>query len=159
MNVEGYPNYFVTTCGEIISKTTNRKLVKSVGSNGYETVSLCRDNTRKTHSVHKIVALAWLPQVSGKGYINHKNGVKTDNKVENLEWCSQAENIRHSLDTGLANVAKGSSVAGSKLVEEDIPKIRSSLARGLNDRQVGELFGVGRKAISNIRNGKSWRHV
>jgi hypothetical protein len=159
MNIEGYPNYFVTSCGEIFSKATNRKLVKSVGSNGYETVTLCRDNTRKTHSVHKLVALAWIPKVSGKEYINHKNGIKTDNSLENLEWCTQSDNIRHSISTGLANVAKGSAVAGSKLTEEDIPIIRKLLVDGFNDREVGELFGVGRKAISSIRQGKSWRHV
>lgn len=56
---------------------------------------------RKTKMIHRLVAIAFIPQIEGKPYVNHINGDKWDNRVENLEWTSPLENIRHAIETGL----------------------------------------------------------
>lgn len=83
----------------------------SANKNGYLTVSLFSrtDSKNKTYYVHSLVANAFLEKPIGAEVINHKNGIKIDNRVENLEWCTQKENARHAWDMGLitADMLKG----------------------------------------------------
>jgi hypothetical protein len=64
-------------------------------------VSLYKDKTEQTWLVHRIVALAFIPLVEGKDFINHIDGNRLNNSVENLEWCTYKENANHAFDTGL----------------------------------------------------------
>lgn len=68
---------------------------------GYKRVGLYRDGKGAQFGVHRLVASAFLPKEIGKIYVNHKNGIKDDNRLENLEWCTAKENSRHAVDTGL----------------------------------------------------------
>jgi len=70
---------------------------------GYWKVSIGRNGKFKTMSVHRLVAKAFCLQQDGKNYVNHRNGCKTDNRPENLEWVTRAEDAQHAQDTGLNN--------------------------------------------------------
>lgn len=95
----GAGNYFVTNAGDIINAATGRVLVKKTAKTGYQEVSLYDHGTAKTFLVHRLVAEAFL---SGPGdEVNHINGNKADNRVENLERCNRAENLKHAFLTGL----------------------------------------------------------
>jgi len=73
---------------------------------GYPVVSLCNIGGTKMFNVHRLVAITHVKNVGGFGQINHKNGVKTDNRACNLEWCSGSHNIQHSWDSGLQVVTE-----------------------------------------------------
>lgn len=98
MNIKGFPNYSCDIDGNIFSK--NRKL-KQCKRNGYLCVSLSNKGASKSVNVHRVIATAFLQNYEGKPQVNHKNGIKTDNRVENLEWVTQSENAIHAIKNGL----------------------------------------------------------
>ena len=80
-----------------------KQLKPSVDKYGYERVVLTKDGIRKTYSVHKLVALAFIPNPENKTTINHIDGNKRNNNVSNLEWATEQENQNHKWKNGLAN--------------------------------------------------------
>ena len=80
-----------------------KQLRPSVDKYGYERVVLTKDGIRKTYSVHKLVALAFIPNPENKTTINHIDGNKRNNNVSNLEWATEKENQNHKWKNGLAN--------------------------------------------------------
>lgn len=89
--------YEVSNLGKIRNVKSKRILSnKRTNGNGYITFLANVGNKRKNFYVHRIVALAFLPNPENKGQVNHLNGVKSDNRAENLEWCTSKENLSHS---------------------------------------------------------------
>lgn len=83
-------------------KTINERFLKlNINTYGYEYVVLYKDGVSKYFFCHKLVCLCFIENELNKPQINHKNGIKTDNKVSNLEWCTASENIKHAYETGL----------------------------------------------------------
>lgn len=100
-NVKLYPknhNYLVFRDGRIMSVRYNKFLTPKRNHDGYLRLQIWQGNKNRYVAWHRIVAETFIPNPENKPYINHKNGDKTDNRVENLEWCTQQENIRHSWD-------------------------------------------------------------
>lgn len=103
--------YMISNYGRIISKHNDDSgilLRLSKDTNNYERVVLFNDRGEKKHiSVHRLVALGFIPNPENKPFVNHKNGIKWDNRSSNLEWVTQSENVVHAYKTGLAKVIKG----------------------------------------------------
>jgi len=112
----------------------------------------------KTLKVHRMVAKLFLREPTKEETVNHKNGIKTDNRASNLEWMSFGDNNRHAFASGL--MTEGAKVHTAVLCDEDVAKIKTLFVEyKLGDTEIGELFGVNNSTISNIRRGISWKRV
>lgn len=101
-DVRGYEElYRVCSDGKIISKTDGKLLHSRIDRGGYETVRLRKEGKISTHFVHRLVAGAFLDNPESKREVNHINGNKLDNRLENLEWVTHAENVQHAYNNGL----------------------------------------------------------
>lgn len=85
----------------VMKKCASRKLKLSMNSCGYSIVALCKNGIKETLLVHKLVAKHFIDNPLSLLQINHKNGIKTDNRVENLEWCTASQNMIHAYKLGL----------------------------------------------------------
>ena len=84
------------------------KLMKlRLSSRGYLSVGLTKNGKQVGYRVHRLVAQAFIPNPENKKEVNHINGVKTDNRVDNLEWCTSSENTIHAMRTGLITIKRG----------------------------------------------------
>lgn len=97
-NIKDFKNYYCDKKGNIFSR---KKKLKQSKRNGYLCVSLCNKGLCKTINVHRIIAGTFIPNPENKPQVNHINGIKIDNRVENLEWVTQSENAIHAIKKGL----------------------------------------------------------
>lgn len=93
-NIEGY-NYQVSSKGRIRNKNTKAIKKTFINERGYVIVSLYKDKRLKTFRVHRLVAKAFIQNPNNLPEVNHKNELKTDNRVENLEWCTREYNLAY----------------------------------------------------------------
>lgn len=96
-DIEGYPNYMVSNLGRVKSlKFGKEKILKSRKNNdGYLYINLCKEGKKKTHTIHRLVAQAFLPNPNNLPEVNHKDEDKTNNRIENIEYCDRKYNINY----------------------------------------------------------------
>jgi len=125
------------------------KLLKPVLYHGYEKVCLIRKST----FVHRIVANSFLIKPTGKNIVvNHKNGIKTDNRIENLEWCTQSENVKHSYRNGLQKPLS------SKLKKLDDCQVLTALTLK-KQRLIARHYNVSQSVIQKIFYGETYKCI
>lgn len=104
-DVVGCEEYFkVSNLGNVYSKRSGKILKQNLHPNGYYTIAtkICgRCGKNICFKVHRLVAKAFIPNVYDKPYVNHIDGVKTNNTIGNLEWCTAKENTHHAIANGL----------------------------------------------------------
>ena len=138
--------------------------VPGVGPTGYLSIRL--GSKGREAGVHRLVAETFIPRVPGKNDVNHIDGDKTNNRVENLEWCTQKENVYHAIHTlghwsQSEKQSKAASIIGKKnrkLTMNDARMIRAEYARGyISSRELGEKYGLSKPCILRILHNKSYK--
>ena len=150
--------YMVSNLGRI-ARSRIKGLVPlkpSIHGRGYLRADVILDGIRKSCFVHRLVAEAFLPNESKKPHVNHIDGDKRNNRVENLEWVTNQENVEHARKMGLAPY--GSRIGISRLTESDIPVI-FECAKRMPVKQIAERYGVYKGTISRVLSGKIWSHA
>lgn len=139
--IKEFPGYLVSSLGRVRHDNYFMKL--KIDKYGYCTTSLHKDGKRYYFFVHRLVATAFIANPSGKSEINHKNGIKTDNRIENLEWVTDKENKRHAIDNGL--------IYG--LTEKRKEKIKKLTESGkYSQTKIAEMCKVSQSTVSRIAN-------
>ena len=118
-------DYSVSTEGEVRKDTTNYILSKS-SQQDYKFVGLIINGKQKRMRVHRMVALAFIDNPDNKPYVNHINGNRSDNNVENLEWVTPSENTQHAVDTGLFKSGRARAVVQYNLNGEQMATFESA---------------------------------
>lgn len=125
---------------------------------GYVQVPTCHLGQKTYHLAHRAVALAFIPNLLNLPDVNHKDGNKSNNCVENLEWCTKSENMKEAYRMGLAKSRKGEESNWSKLTEVQVLEIRA-IGKSMKQKELSDIYGVDRRTISKIINRERWGHI
>jgi hypothetical protein len=162
-DIVGYEGlYQVSNLGNVKSlgnefSRKERVLKPSLQSKGYLTVVLQKNGIRNMVLVHRLVAEYFVSNPLNKPQVNHINGVKTDNNIENLEWVYHRENLDHAIKNNLT--LKGEENRNSKLKDVDVVKIHSLLQKGITTKELSESYNVSYSTIDGIRTNRYWKHL
>lgn len=144
-------DYEITRDGKVINKHTGHTLAPQPNGKGYLRVSI----GKKLMFIHRLVAEKYIPNPENKPQVNHKDGNKLNNCVDNLEWVTNQENRNHAVDNDLQ--VTGEKCSWSKLTEDNVREIRAN--PGYENEYWARKFGVSRSTISDVVNYRTWKHI
>ena len=132
---------------------------RNKGQTAYQIINFQTvNNTKKTYRVHRLVLMAFKPVENMDNLeVNHIDGDKKNNRLDNLEWCTSSENQQYAFSIGLNKGKRGKRSNFAKLKDEDIKRIFELRAQGLTQQEIGEIIGCTRSNISYILNNKTWQ--
>lgn len=164
--IEECPNYLISNMGNV-KNIKKLKTLKTYNRDGYERVDLYSNKDKKylKRSVHRLVAEAFIPNPLLKPQVNHIDGDKTNNTIDNLEWCTAKENTAHSIKTGLTdfskiNYRKGEGASSSKMTNEDVKELREMYDTGeFSLKELSIYFDISITTVWNIAKRKTWTHI
>ena len=183
VDIESFPLYFISNMGRIKRKSyvwskkhdginivQNERLIKLSSILEYKSARLWNGSKGVNVRVHRLLAMAFIPNPENKPHINHINGIKSDNSLDNLEWCTHQENMLHAYSIGLNRVSeyqkkqtslanRGSNAKHAKLKEVDILPIREMKKNGISTRIIAQTYKVSMATIQYLLKGHTWKHV
>lgn len=152
------PNYVglyeASNTGFIRSLITNRILSATVNNAGYRTLKLCNKGMIKNHDVHRLILLTFSPSESNL-YVNHKDGDKLNNCLDNLEWVTQKDNVSHAAQKRKHGFLAHKSVFN----ESQVLAIYNRLLKGERVKELCTEYGVSRHTISDIKAKNFWSYL
>jgi len=137
---------------------TKPKILKQKTGREYVSVNLYAEEKPYTLEIHRIMAIAYYPNPENKPEVNHKNGIKRDNRLVNLEWNTRSENAKHMHDNGLIEKKTGENNHFSKLTEKEVLEIRA-LNGVMTYSELAVKYNTSWPNISSIMNRQSWKHI
>lgn len=143
------------------SKIQREIILKETNDRGYKIVTLTNNYKSYRTGCHRLVAKAFIENPENKPCVNHKNGIKDDNRIENLEWVTYSENEIHSIRVLGKTRKKGESSSLSKLTEKNVLAIRRlhRINPKYNRKLVAKKFNIHPNSLNDITSRKSWKHI
>lgn len=159
--IEGEPTrYLIYSDGRIFSEFSNKFLKPFLNKSGYALIDIHHEGVSTYFQVHRLVARLFIPNPDNLETVNHKNGIKTDNRVENLEWMSNIDNVRHAWDTGLAKPRYGEDNPANVYTEKQIHEVCGLLEMGIStNKEISEMTGVSVDTIVDIKYRGKWKKI
>ena len=153
MNSPHYGHYWVSNLGRVKNEK-GRILKGGLHNKGYHQICVKLEGVQSTYKTHRLVAIAFIPNPDNLEQVNHIDGDKTNNRVDNLEWCDNSYNQLHKVRTGLWVPARGNDFHGNrKLTEQEVIEIY--LAQGTAEF-IAMQYGVSRSTVWSIKEGRNW---
>ena len=150
LRVPNHNNYIVSNLGRLFSCRSNRILKLYTGNRGYVVV--------RQFLLHLFVLETFIGKRPNGMECNHKDGVKTNNRLDNLEWVTPIKNMLHAKENGLLKPAKGEKHGNSKITQNDVNKIRELYkTNNYSMRKLAVKFNIHNSTVWQIINEKTWR--
>ena len=149
----------VKTKGNVYRTIPEHFLTWQPTYDGYMFAKLTKEKIKKCIKIHRLVALAFIPNPSNKPQVNHKDGNKKNNSIDNLEWVTGKENMAHAVENNLNNCGRGEAQGHSKATDEMVLKMREHAKGGRTHQSIADEFGFSRSAVTSIINKKRWNHI
>lgn len=167
-NFEGI--YQVTRSGKIkkIGKKSKYKdliypdkmMKHNTHTNKYKYITFMVDGVKKYYSIHRLLASIFIANPENKPQVNHINGIKDDNRLENLEWVTLSGNMQHAAKNGLLKPKRGESNYGARLCEDDVRSIRRmSDVHGIPITHIAKMYDMGSTIIWMIVKRRKWASI
>ena len=159
--IKNWENYTIDEFGKVKNKTTNKYLKGSLNSKGYLRVELHNNKKLKKFFIHRLVAEYYINNPLNKLQVNHKDGNKLNNCVENLEWVTNQENRNHAVRNNLTKNLCGEEATWSKLTKKDVVEIRKEydFNNNFNTKELSKKHNVSTTQILLVAKRKSWKSV
>ena len=147
-------DYEISKEGKIYSLKNNKRkeIIGFIDKYGYRRVLLYENGKRKRYFVHRLVATKYIPNPENKTQVNHKDGNKLNNSVENLEWVTPKENIQHAIKLKLRTAGN------NKLTECQVKEIKL-LFKTKSMKEISEIYNVSVSCIKHIHANNTWKNV
>jgi len=128
---------------------------------GYKKVTLSKDGEKTYTTVHRLVALAFVPNPDNLSEVNHKDGDKLNNHWKNLEWCTTEYNLKHAHKNNLVDYNKnsGENCYITNLTNEIVIEIRKKMDNGVRNKDIEKEYNLSRSAVSRIKTKKSFKNI
>lgn len=149
-DIIGYPNYEISNLGVIKNKTTNHLLSISRHKQGQHVVGLWKNNTTRLFNLYRLLAIHFIPNPDNKPEVNHIDGDRFSfPKLENLEWCTPSENMKHAYNNGLS---KGSFKSGfnhqfCKIKEVEANEIFELRQQGISTMDIAKKYNISQRQV------------
>lgn len=157
--------YEISDLGRVLNIKTQTFKKPTITKNGYNYILLWRNNKFKHQLMHRLLAIHFIPNLENKPQVNHKDGIKLNNSLSNLEWVTHQENAIHAYKNGLTpkppgNNKKGIEIYNAKVTESEVMDIRRLFADGkYTQKELGIIYGMTRSGIQRITKRITWKHI
>lgn len=161
--IPDFPKYYADEQGNIYSRKKGNNLRKLKPQfqklwDYYSVKIIDKDGNKRNMTIHRLIALTYLPNPNNLEEVNHIDGVKTNNTLSNLEWVSRSENLKHAFRLGL-NDSKGELNGRAKLKDDQVIAIYNTLLSGESNKDVAKEFNLNISVVMDIKAKRAWSHI
>lgn len=147
LKINGFESYYISSDGYVFNMKTNKKRKHNKDKYGYFRIVLKENGLIKCFYIHRLIAEYFIYNPKNKPCVNHINGIKTDNSIQNLEWCTVLENNIHAAENGLLSKIHS---RPSGIKKTDVLAIRELHKKGLSQYEISKKYNVCQSHISRL---------